>query len=126
MYVLTNKRDHAPQIAKRYMRLTRARLAARLADDKLRKKDSSGSTQTSPCGKTRPPRRMRHVHLTTYEDPLGFDVGNMDVHYCISSIRRKPLDLSKDFGSKTDPAMKVSKILCLVIGQLFAGIYSKA
>lgn len=111
MYALTNKRDHAAQIAKRYMRLSRARLSARLADDKLRKKVkvSTGDAQTKPDGKTRPPRRMqRHAHLATHEDPFGFGVGNLDVHYCISNIRRSPLDLSRDFGSKTDLAMKVS------------------
>lgn len=120
MYALTNKRDHAAQIAKRYMRLVRAQLRARVADRKLlqlRKKttatltsksrESQGETSTgSGKGKV---RAMRRVHLPAAhgDDPLGFE--GLDVHHCISTVRRKPLDMYDYFSAtKGDPAMIVS------------------
>ncbi|KAJ6467669.1 hypothetical protein C8R47DRAFT_1056070 [Mycena vitilis] len=45
-----------------------------------------------------------HAHLPTDgEDPFGASA--LDVHHCISDVRKKPLDLA-DFGTGTDPAMK--------------------
>ncbi|KAF7363034.1 hypothetical protein MVEN_00655200 [Mycena venus] len=100
LYALTNKRDHEAQIAKRVMRLARARLTARLADDKLRKKLKASSAGPVP-DKTK--RRMRHSHIPAHEDPFG--IGVLELHHCMSNERRKPLDIFKEFGAtQTDPA----------------------
>ncbi|KAJ7115737.1 hypothetical protein C8R44DRAFT_880156 [Mycena epipterygia] len=87
MYALTNKRDHAPQIAKRAT-------------------STSGKSQgeTGTGGGKGKARAMRRVHLPMLGDPLGFEA--LDVHHCISSVRRKPLDLYDYFSAtKGDPAM---------------------
>lgn len=108
MYALTNKRDHASQIAKCYMSLVRARVAARLQDDKLRKKLKALSGTARKSASKAPDtskRHMQHLHVPTHEDPFGATA--LDVHHCISNFRRTPLDIYQYFMNKGDPAMIV-------------------
>ncbi|KAJ7676829.1 hypothetical protein DFH06DRAFT_1428694 [Mycena polygramma] len=79
LYAVTNKRNHTAQIAARYMRLKRARAAAR--------------------------RAKGHSHHAAFgdDDPLG--ATPPDVHHHMSLARRKPFDMYNDLNSLTgDPA----------------------
>ena len=83
MYAVTNKRNHTAQIAARYMRLKRAKAAARLA--------------------------KKHRHHVAYgdDDPLG--ATPPDIHHHTSRARRRPLNMYNDFEPESgDPAMAVS------------------
>ncbi|KAJ7185362.1 hypothetical protein C8R46DRAFT_377085 [Mycena filopes] len=100
LYQLTNKRDHTAQIARRYIRLTRARLSAWVADKKLQRKAKAiaGKKSLKP-----PVRHMRHAHIPIQDDPFGMT--DLAMHHCISAVRRAPLDIYKSFGSTNkDPA----------------------
>ncbi|KAJ7148914.1 hypothetical protein C8R46DRAFT_1311106 [Mycena filopes] len=119
LYQLTNKRDHTAQIARRYIRLARTRLSAWVADDKLRRKLKAKATG----GKTplKPPvRHMRHVwHIPIQDDPFGMI--DLNIHHCISAVRRAPLDIFKCFGSTNkDPAAVdfISKLQDHLLGRL--------
>ncbi|KAJ7246854.1 hypothetical protein B0H12DRAFT_1203237 [Mycena haematopus] len=96
MYGVTNKRNHTVQIAARYMRLKRAKAAAR--------------------------RARKHRHHVAYgdDDPLGVTPPN--IHHHTSRARRQPLDMYNDFTSTAseDPAMVnfVPKLKDHVLGRM--------
>ncbi|KAF8146033.1 hypothetical protein K438DRAFT_529438 [Mycena galopus ATCC 62051] len=74
MYRVTNKRNHASQIATRVMRLARARAAAN--------------------------KRKRHAHHFTFgeDEPLG--ATPPEIHHHTSKARRRPLDMFSDFNAQ--------------------------
>ncbi|KAF7370032.1 hypothetical protein MSAN_00633200 [Mycena sanguinolenta] len=95
MYTVTNKRNHTAQIAARYMRLKRAKAAARMA--------------------------KKHRHHVAYgdDDPLG--ATPLDIHHHTSRARRRPLDMYNDFDPESgDPAMVdfIPKLKDHVLGRL--------
>ncbi|KAJ7732533.1 hypothetical protein B0H16DRAFT_1770162 [Mycena metata] len=95
LYGLTNKRSHASQIGKRYMRIQRAKLAARRV------------------------RKHGHHMAIGEDDPLG--ATPPDIHHHTSRARRKPLDIFSSFHSRTgDPALKdfIPKLQDHILGRL--------
>ncbi|KAJ7851906.1 hypothetical protein B0H14DRAFT_3866186 [Mycena olivaceomarginata] len=97
MYAVTNKRTHTAQIAARYMRLTRARTAARRAKTK------------------------KHAHHVAFgeDDPLG--ATPLNDHHHTSLARKKPLDMYNDFNlASGDPAM-VDHVLGRLLKREFDG-----
>ncbi|KAF7298603.1 hypothetical protein MIND_00807400 [Mycena indigotica] len=83
MYTLTNKNGHERQLAQRYMRVARARAAAR-------------------ANRARQPRHF-HLVRSGLSDPLG--MVSMRVHHHTSWARRSPIDIPRFVGTQ-DPAMK--------------------
>ncbi|KAF7307251.1 hypothetical protein MIND_00518800 [Mycena indigotica] len=83
MYMLTNKNGHERQLAQRYMRVARARAAAR----------------------AHRARQPQHFHLVRsgLSDPLG--MVSLRVHHHTSWARRSPIDIPRFVGTQ-DPAMK--------------------
>ncbi|KAJ7762206.1 hypothetical protein B0H16DRAFT_1884179 [Mycena metata] len=99
LYGLTNKRSHASQIGKRYMRIQRARAAAKSAAHRVKK-------------------HAHHVAIGE-DDPLG--ATPPDVHHHTGRARRKPLDIYESFHSRTgDPAIKdfIPKLQDHILGRL--------
>ncbi|KAJ7062848.1 hypothetical protein C8F01DRAFT_105567 [Mycena amicta] len=99
LYTVTNKRDHPAQIAKRFIRIQRARWSQAVGARKARTKPGAAANKRNTG-----PRRMRRLEMF-YADPFGAEA--LEIHHCISLFRRKPLDLYRDFNPKSgDPAMK--------------------
>ncbi|KAJ7483727.1 hypothetical protein B0H11DRAFT_2279748 [Mycena galericulata] len=96
LYAVTNKRNHTAQIGARYMRLVRARTAAR-ASQKRRHGHHVGFGQQDPLGATPP-----------------------DWHHHTSNARRYPIDLFKFPGRPDDPAIAdfIPKLQDHLLGRL--------
>ncbi|KAF7292226.1 hypothetical protein MIND_01250000 [Mycena indigotica] len=99
LYSVTSKRDHESQIAKRVLRLERARWSQAVDYYKAR-----SQPRAIPNKRNTAPRRMKRTELV-FADPFGAKA--LEVHHCISLSRRRPLSLYKDFSPKGgDPAKK--------------------
>ncbi|KAF7308994.1 hypothetical protein MKEN_01100300 [Mycena kentingensis (nom. inval.)] len=113
LYAVTNKRSHEAQIARRFIRLERARWTNSV--DVYRARRTGGA---APSKRTAIPRRMRRADFS-YMDPWG--AAALEIHHCISLYRRKPLDLFRDFSPKSDdPARKyfIRNLLDHLLGRL--------
>ncbi|KAF7322404.1 hypothetical protein HMN09_00018400 [Mycena chlorophos] len=95
LYSITSKRDHPAQIAKRYIRIQRARMSAAVDGYKARR---AGARKRAG---SRPMQRLELV----FADPYGAKA--LEIHHNITLIRRRPLNLHTDFNPRSgDPAMK--------------------
>ncbi|CAK5265668.1 unnamed protein product [Mycena citricolor] len=98
-YGLTNKRNHAGQIAVRVTRMARARVSQRVRDAK----------------------KMRHFHLVGFDQPDPFTMNDNQAHHATSLVRRYPLFLEDfSFAQTRDPALKnfVPKLQDHLLGRL--------
>jgi hypothetical protein len=115
MYAVTNKREHAGQIATKVMRLARGRALIESMANKVDRKLQLTKSADNGMRKRRL-RLMQRRQSQSYEDPFGLTP--TDVHHCISNIRRRPIPLAYFNPQKGDPAMTVCSfdvLLCLWI-----------
>ncbi|KAF8147208.1 hypothetical protein K438DRAFT_1989788 [Mycena galopus ATCC 62051] len=119
LYGITNKREHAGQIARKVVRMARSKVLMQSMAHKLSKKmQLLPPSADSKRKRMREPRRMQRLAPQPYEDPFGF--AGVDVHYCISNIRRRPVSLSSFNPKNGDPAMKdfIPKLRDHLLGRL--------